>query len=107
MTIERIIKKFAENHPGADTKILERAFIFANEAHESQFRKNGDPYIQHPLHTAYLLTEIKADLPTVAAGILHDVPEDTKHTLGEIKKKLYLASKWPVSGLNVASIKRQ
>lgn len=87
MTIERIIKKFAENHPGADTKILERAFAFANEAHEGQFRKNGDPYIQHPLHTAYLLTEIKADLPTVAAGILHDVPEDTKHTLGEIKKK--------------------
>jgi len=86
MTIERIIKKFAENHPGADTKILERAFIFANEAHEGQFRKNGDPYIQHPLHTAYILTEIKADLPTVAAGILHDVPEDTKHTLAEIKK---------------------
>lgn len=87
MNIERIIKKFAENHPGANTGILQRAFEFADEAHEGQFRKNGDPYIQHPLHTAYMLAEMKADLPTVAAGILHDVPEDTKHGLVEIRKK--------------------
>jgi dTDP-glucose pyrophosphorylase len=39
------------------------------------------------LHTAYVLTQIKADINTVAAGILHDVPEDTKHTLKEIKQK--------------------
>ncbi len=87
MTIERIIKKFAENHPGADTKLLAQAFEFANLAHEGQIRKNGEPYIQHPLHTAYILTEIKADLPTVMAGLLHDVPEDTKHTISEIKKR--------------------
>lgn len=87
MTIERIIKKFQDNHPKTDTKILRKAFEFADMAHAGQKRKNGDPYIQHPLHTAYILTEIKADLATVTAGLLHDVPEDTKHGLDEIKKE--------------------
>ena len=81
MTIERLIKKFAENHHGADTDILQKAYDFAVAAHEGQLRKTGEPYINHPLHTAYLLTEIKADLSTVAAGLLHDVPEDTSRTI--------------------------
>lgn len=85
MTIERIIKKFSDNNPGVDTDILERAFIFADSAHSGQLRKNGEPYIQHPLHTAYILAEIRADLPTVVAGILHDVPEDTERTLEEVE----------------------
>ena len=87
MTIERIIKKFQENHPGEDASVLQKAFEFADLAHAGQLRKNGDPYIQHPLHTAYLLAEIKADLPTIAAGLLHDVPEDTERTLEEVKKE--------------------
>jgi len=74
MTIERIIKKFSDNNPGTDASILDKAFIFADNAHAGQLRKNGEPYIQHPLHTAYILAEIRADLPTVFAGILHDVP---------------------------------
>lgn len=87
MTIERIIKKFQENHPRADVSILRKAFEFADAAHAGQIRKNGEPYIQHPLHTAYLLAEIKGDLATVTAGLLHDVSEDTLHTLEEIKAK--------------------
>jgi GTP pyrophosphokinase len=86
MTIDRIIKKFQDNNPGVKTDILEKAFIFANDAHRGQDRKNGEPYIQHPLHTAYILAEIRADLPTVTAGLLHDVPEDTEKTLEEIEE---------------------
>lgn len=86
MTIERIIKKFQENHPGEDVSVLEKAFNFAETAHAGQMRKGGELYIQHPLHTAYILTEIKADLATVTAGLLHDVPEDTEHSLEEIKE---------------------
>ncbi|MFA5130827.1 MAG: RelA/SpoT family protein [Patescibacteria group bacterium] len=86
MTIERIIKKFEENHPGENTAILEKAYKFAVAAHGDQLRKSGEAYIQHPLHTAYILAEIKADLATVAAGLLHDVPEDTSSSLEEIKK---------------------
>ncbi len=87
MTIERIIKKFKKIHPGADTSLLSSAYYLANKAHQGQKRKSGEDYIQHSLHTAYVLTQIKADINTVAAGILHDVPEDTKHTLKEIKQK--------------------
>lgn len=85
MTIERVIKKFQDNHPGADASLLEIAFEFADAAHAGQIRKNGEPYIQHPLHTAYTLAEIKADASTIASGLLHDVPEDTDHSLEEVK----------------------
>ena len=84
------MKKFAENHPGVDASILQKAYDFAVEAHQGQLRKTGEPYIKHPLHTAYLLTEIKADLATVAAGLLHDVPEDTNKTLEEIEQEFGL-----------------
>jgi GTP pyrophosphokinase len=85
MTIERVIKKFQDNHPGADTTVLTLAYEFADLAHQGQLRKSGEPYIQHPLHTAYTLAEIKADAATIASGLLHDVPEDTSHTLEEIQ----------------------
>jgi len=87
MNIERVIKKFSDNNRGVDTSVLKKAFIFAEKAHTGQLRKNGEPYIQHPLHTAYMLAEIRADLATVAAGILHDVPEDTEKTLEDITKE--------------------
>jgi GTP diphosphokinase / guanosine-3',5'-bis(diphosphate) 3'-diphosphatase len=87
MTIDRIIKKFKDNNPGVKTDILKKVFAFADEAHNRQIRKNGEPYIQHSLHTAYILAEIRADLATVAAGILHDVPEDTKKTLEDIEQQ--------------------
>jgi len=86
MTIERVIKKFTDNHPKVDADLIRLAYEFAEKAHDGQVRKSGEPYIQHPLHTAFVLAEIKSDLPTVVAGILHDVPEDTSVTLNDIKK---------------------
>ncbi len=85
MTIDRIIKKFNDNNPGVDAGILQLAYDFAAEAHQGQVRKSGEPYIIHPLHVAYLLAEMKADLATVTAGILHDVPEDTTRTLEDLR----------------------
>ncbi|MFA5886758.1 MAG: RelA/SpoT family protein [Patescibacteria group bacterium] len=85
MTIDRIIKKFQDNHPDEDTTVLTLAYEFAEAAHAGQKRRSGEPYIQHPLHTAHTLAEIKADAATIAAGLLHDVPEDTEHSLEEIK----------------------
>jgi len=86
MTIERIINKVKENDPKADVDLLRLAYDFAFEAHKGQKRKTGEPYIQHSLHTSFLLSQIKADLDTVIAGLLHDVPEDTKRTLEEVKE---------------------
>ena len=85
MTIDRVIKKFKENHPKADSDMLQLAYDFAEAAHKGQKRKSGEPYIGHPLHTAYLLAEANCDLATVTAGILHDVPEDTEVSLENVK----------------------
>lgn len=86
MTIDQIINKVKENDPKADTDLLALAYEYADKAHGNQKRKSGEPYIQHCLHTAFVLAQIKADLNTVIAGILHDVPEDTDRTLEDIKK---------------------
>ena len=85
MNIDRIVKKFQESHPDEDTTMLYLAYDFAAEAHAGQLRKTGEPYIQHPLHTAFLLAEIKADLPTIVAGLIHDVPEDTDRTFEDVQ----------------------
>src|SRR6056297_815795 len=87
VTIDQIIEKVKKNDPDIDTDQLVLAYDFANKAHEGQLRRSGEPYIQHSLHTALLLAQMKADLSTVTAGILHDVPEDTECTLEEIKKE--------------------
>lgn len=85
MTIEQIISQAQKSHPDADLDILRRAYVFAEAAHGEQKRKTGEPYIQHPLQTAYILAQIRADIPTIAAGLLHDVPEDTATTLDDVK----------------------
>jgi GTP pyrophosphokinase len=86
MTIEQIINKVKENDKQADIDLLRLAYDFAAKAHGTQKRKTGEPYIQHSLHTAFLLAQIKADFNTVMAGVLHDVPEDTEYTLEDVKK---------------------
>lgn len=87
MTIEQIVEQVEKNQPGADCSIIRRAYEFALHAHGDQKRKSGEPYIQHPLHTAFILAQIRADITTIVAGLLHDVPEDTKRTLEDIKKE--------------------
>jgi guanosine-3',5'-bis(diphosphate) 3'-pyrophosphohydrolase len=87
MTIDQIINKVKANDPEVDTGLLSLAYDFAAQAHKNQKRKTGEPYIQHSLHTAFLLAQIKADLNTVIAGILHDVPEDTDRTLEDVEKE--------------------
>lgn len=86
MTINQIINEFKKNNPNEDATLIELAFEFTKKAHGDQLRKSGDLYIQHCLHTAFVLAQMKVDLNTIIAGLLHDVPEDTKHTLEEISK---------------------
>ncbi len=86
MTIDQLLQKVKDNNPKADTELLRLAYDFADKAHQNNYRKNGDPQIQHCLHTAFLLAQIKADTNTVMAGLLHDVPEDTEYSLEEIEK---------------------
>lgn len=76
-----------EQVPDADFELLERAYDFAEHAHEGQLRKSGDPYFEHPKATAYRLASFRMDDKTIAAGLLHDVPEDTEYTLKDVKKE--------------------
>jgi len=85
-TIEGLQDKIRSYLPGADLELLKLAHDFANEAHKGQTRASGEPYITHSLATAYNLAYLRVDLPTIIAGILHDVPEDTNISLEEIEK---------------------
>lgn len=86
MTIEHLIVNALEADPNMNVDLIRKAYIFAEKAHRGQTRKSGEPYIEHPLHTAFLLTQIRADLSTIIAGLLHDVPEETEYTIEDIKK---------------------
>ncbi|HOO96152.1 MAG TPA: bifunctional (p)ppGpp synthetase/guanosine-3',5'-bis(diphosphate) 3'-pyrophosphohydrolase [Caldisericia bacterium] len=65
---------------------LKKAYDIAVKYHEGQFRESGDPYVTHPLMVAILLTELKADLPTLQAAILHDTIEDTPLKASDVEE---------------------
>jgi GTP pyrophosphokinase len=86
MTIEQLTTAVKKNNPKDDLEMLRLAYDFASNAHKNQKRKTGEPYIQHSLQTAFILAQMKTDVNTVIAGLLHDVPEDTDCPIEEIKK---------------------
>ena len=88
VTIEDVIAKASEYlKKQKNLDLIMDAYEFAKEKHEGQFRKSKDPYIQHPLEVAYMLAEIQSSPITIAAGLLHDVLEDTDVTKEELTKK--------------------
>ena len=64
--------------------MIKDAYVVACEKHKDQMRKSGDPYVQHPIEVAYLLAELHTGPATIAAGLLHDVLEDTDMTKEEM-----------------------
>jgi GTP pyrophosphokinase len=86
-TIDDLVALVAEMHPDAETDLVRLAYDYAKEAHGDQRRKAGELYITHPLSTAFTLTEMGLDEATIAAGLLHDVPEDTERTLDDVQEE--------------------
>ena len=68
-------------------EVIIKAYNLANEAHKGQMRASGEPYVIHPIEVASILVEIGMDTNTVAAGLLHDVIEDTHFTYEDIEKE--------------------
>lgn len=84
--ISDIIDKISENNPDADLDIIDRAYIYSARVHDGQVRLSGEPYLSHPLEVASILADMNLDVVSVAAGLLHDVIEDTSATEEDIKK---------------------
>lgn len=84
---DSLIERVRKYHPSDDLSLIERAYKLANDAHKGQLRKSGEPYIIHPLCVAIILADLEMDKETIAAGLLHDVVEDTIFTTEEIKEQ--------------------
>ena len=82
---QELLAGIRKYHPSADLSMIEKAYQVAAEAHKDQKRKSGEPYIIHPLCVGIILADLEMDKETIAAGLLHDVVEDTVMTYDEIK----------------------
>ncbi len=82
-----LISRVQKYHPSDDISLIEKAYKLADEAHKTQVRKSGEPYIIHPLCVAIILADLEMDKETIAAGLLHDVVEDTIYTSEEIEQE--------------------
>ena len=83
---DMLIARIRKYHPSTDVSMIEKAYETAQKAHGDQCRKSGEPYIVHPLWVAIILANLEMDKETIAAGMLHDVVEDTSISEEEIKK---------------------
>ncbi len=82
--LEQLTTAIASYHPAADLGLVRRSYEFAAKAHEGQTRRSGDPYVSHPLAVAQLIADLKLDLASVCAGLLHDAVEDTSATVDQL-----------------------
>ena len=82
-----LIDRVRRYHPSDDISLIEKAYRVAERAHTGQVRKSGEPYIIHPLYVAIILADLEMDKETIAAGLLHDVVEDTILTKEEIEQQ--------------------
>ena len=87
MDAEPAIDEMLRHYPEGDAELVRRAYTYAAEAHEGQRRVSGGPYIEHPAAVALLLAQLGMDPATIAAAMLHDVPEDTSRTSEDIRRE--------------------
>lgn len=85
--IENLIAMIEEFNPLCDVQLIIRAYNFAENAHQGQYRKSGERYFIHPVEVAKILIELKLDSSTIAAALLHDVLEDTDYDYNKLKSE--------------------
>jgi len=84
---DSVAAELRAHYPDGDVELTKRAYAYAAEAHEPQRRVSGEPYITHPAAVALLVAQLGMDAATVAAALLHDVPEDTPRTIDDIRRE--------------------
>ena len=85
--LSSLVQSVRGYNPVVDERLLERAYDFADRAHRGQKRLSGEPYFSHCVAVAQLLAELELDTTTVAAGLLHDVVEDTDCPISTVKEE--------------------
>jgi len=83
--IESILNRVERYRPDLDEDLLRKAYVFAANRHQGQIRRSGEPYFTHPLTVAWILADMELDEQAIAAGLLHDILEDTPTTSEEIE----------------------
>ena len=84
--IEGVLEKLRGYNSDGDEALVRSAYEYAVKAHEGQRRRSGEAYVVHPLRVSHLIAELKLDVPSICAGLLHDCVEDTPTSLEELKK---------------------
>lgn len=84
--VESLVAKVLSYNPDADTGLIKKSFEFSSKAHEGQKRRSGQPYVIHPLEVASILADMKMDVASIVAAILHDTIEDTDITKAVIEE---------------------
>ncbi len=102
--INDVIDKIVENNPDAGTDLVVRAYIYSAKVHEGQVRLSGEPYLTHPLEVASILADMNLDVVSVAAGLLHDVLEDTPTTEEDLREMFGDDVRHIVSGVSKISV---
>ena len=87
MSFSQLIEKARGYLPSEKIALIEDAYHFASEAHQGQVRKSGEPYLEHPLQTALILADLQLDANSLAAALLHDIPENCEIPVAKIKTK--------------------
>ena len=84
--IDDILEKVSGSYSEKDINVLKKAYVFSGQAHQGQVRRSGEPYLSHPLEVTNMLADMKLDKTTLAAGLLHDVLEDTSVKAIDLQK---------------------
>lgn len=84
MRLKEILEKVSSYIPEDKQEIIKKAYVLSARVHKDQTRLSGEPYLNHPIATALILADLKMDENTIAAGLLHDVLEDTLTTYEEL-----------------------
>ncbi len=87
ITVEDLVQKTLAYNQNSDSALIRRAYQFGEEMHEGQMRHSGEPYFSHPVTVASILTDLRLSDEVIAAGLLHDVVEDTQATYSQVEQR--------------------
>ena len=87
MNLAEFIIRIESYNANIDISLIRKAYEFSDMAHAGQKRSSGEPYVEHCLEVAFILAEQHMDSTTLAAGLIHDVVEDTDYTIEDIRRE--------------------